>query len=32
LVEKLGDSEDPEKELKKDPEKEKPSSNAITPS
>jgi hypothetical protein len=32
LDEKLGDSEDPEKELKKEPEKEKPSSSAITPS
>ena len=30
--EKLRDSEDPEKELKKGPEKEQPSSSAITPS
>jgi hypothetical protein len=30
--EKLGDSEDPKKELKKDLEKEQPSSSAITPS
>jgi hypothetical protein len=30
--EKLGDSEDPKKESRKEHEKEKPSSNAITPS